>query len=95
MTKTEIISSIQGKMMGETPKTAIKDMLTALTEVVTESLSSGEDVRLHNLGTLKAVRRDSRKGRNPSTGEAITIPEKMVVKFKPAPLLTRSTQSLL
>lgn len=43
-----------------------------------------EDVTLVGLGTLRRALLKARKGRNPKTGEAIDIPEKTVVRFKPS-----------
>ncbi|NTV17779.1 MAG: HU family DNA-binding protein, partial [Chlorobiaceae bacterium] len=55
--------------------------------VVSESLKNGEDVSLVGFGTFSIVDRAEREGRNPLTGEAITIAAKKVVKFKPGKTL--------
>jgi len=57
-------------------------------DAVLENIKAGlvEDgkVTLVGFGTLNAVIQAPRKARNPKTGEAIDVPEKVVVKFKPA-----------
>ena len=45
-------------------------------------LESGQTVKLPRFGSFKTQRREPRKGRNPSTGEDITIEERKVVVFK-------------
>lgn len=51
---------------------------------ITETLKSGENVDLHGFGSFKAIAKPARTGRNPSTGQAISLPAKTVVKFTPA-----------
>ena len=55
----------------------------AFINVVSSSLKNDEDVALVGFGTFTTVDRAERPGRNPLTGEAITISAKKVVKFKP------------
>lgn len=55
----------------------------AFISVVSESLKNGDDVPLVGFGTFCIVDRAEREGRNPMTGEAITIAAKKVIKFKP------------
>jgi len=50
-------------------------------------LKEGEDVTLVGFGTFAVGERAERSGRNPQTGEAITIAAKNVVKFKPGKAL--------
>lgn len=57
-------------------------VLTALGLIANE-LADGEEVRLANFGTFKVVKVKERTGRNPSSGEAITIPGGKKVRFKP------------
>ena len=95
MTKAEIVNEIREKMSNGATKATVRNVLDAFTEVITSSVSSGEEIRLHGLGVLKTVRRSERQGRNPATGKPITIPEKMVIRFKAAPALTKSAQDCL
>ena len=55
-----------------------------MTETVTDELKK-EDGRLTlvGFGTFKTISKKQKKGRNPRTGEEITIPKKRVVKFVP------------
>ncbi len=48
------------------------------------ALAEGDQVAIHGFGTFSVKTRAAREGRNPRTGEAISIPESRVVVFKPA-----------
>jgi len=51
---------------------------------VIRALLQKEEVQLVGLGRFRRVTRAARTGRNPKTGEAISIPEKIMVRFKPS-----------
>ena len=48
---------------------------------ITKSLEKNDTVTLIGFGTFKVAQRDARKGRNPRTGQEITIKAKKVPKF--------------
>lgn len=49
---------------------------------ITAALSRGERVELRGFGAFTIKRRDARTGRNPRTGEAVAVDEKVVPFFK-------------
>ena len=51
---------------------------------IVEALARGEDVSLRYFGEFRVLVRAERQGRNPRTGELITIPAKKVVRFSAA-----------
>ena len=80
MNKTELVAAIS-------ERTALKNTdaekaLNALIKVVTESLINGEKVQLVGFGTFEVSERKAREGRNPLTGEALSIAATKVPKFK-------------
>ncbi len=81
MSKAELVEKIaeQAKLTKADADRAVN----AFINVVTSSLKSGDDVALIGFGTFTTVDRAERPGRNPLTGEPITISAKKVVKFKP------------
>lgn len=81
MTKDELIAGI-AEQTGH-KKVDTKLFLESLGNVIQETLSRGDEVVLPKLGKLSTVLRDSRSGRNPITGEKLTIPSHKAVKFKP------------
>ena len=80
MTKKELVSAIAEKT--EETKVKTEGMLDALIEVVSETLSNGEEVAIAGLGKFEVRERAARNGRNPQTGEAITIAASKVPAFK-------------
>ena len=59
------------------------EALDAFVDVVSETLSKGEEVKLVGFGTFKVQERAARKGVNPQTGKPLKIPAKKVPKFVP------------
>ena len=51
---------------------------------VTARIQKNGKVALSGIGTLKVVQRAERKGRNPQTGEELTIPARNALKFSAA-----------
>jgi len=50
-------------------------------------LENGEDVLISGFGCFRVVARKDRKGVNPQTGNALIIPGRKAVKFKPSKYL--------
>ncbi len=49
---------------------------------ITDALKKGEEVRLVGFGTFSVAKRAATEGRNPRTGEKISIPASVQPKFK-------------
>lgn len=62
----------------------IVDMVFSTIEV---NLQLGQEVDINGFGKFSVTERDEREARNPRTGEAITVPAKKAVKFKPSKTL--------
>lgn len=80
MTKKDIILKISEDTGFK--QVDVKDVVQRTFDIITESLSRGEKVELRNFGIFKVKTRKGRLGRNPRTGESVTIPDKKVVSFK-------------
>ena len=82
MTKSEIVSHFAGKFEF-TKKTAsgIIDEVAAL--AISETKKSGS-FTLPGIGKLVLIKRKTRMGRNPATGEPLKIPAKTVVRMRVA-----------
>ena len=80
MTKKDIVM----KVSNETNLTQIdvKKIVQRTLDVILESLERGETVELRNFGVFKVKSRRGRLGRNPRTGQEVSVPEKKVVVFK-------------
>lgn len=87
MNKSELVEAV-AKETGLS-KTKSGEVLTTIVNTITEALKNGEKVSLVGFGTWSTTKREERKGRNPKTGEEITIPSKTVAKFKAGNELTK------
>lgn len=86
MNKQDLIDAVAAST-GES-KTAVSNVLDALTATTHEALAKGEEVTLHGIGKLKVNQRKGRTGRNPRTGEAIQIAPKKQVALSVAKALS-------
>jgi nucleoid DNA-binding protein len=79
MTKAELIDKIaSGTGLS---KADASRSLDATLNSVRSALKKGQKVTLVGFGTFSVVKRKSRKGRNPRTGDVITIPAAKIPKF--------------
>lgn len=80
MNKTELIAAVAEA--AEVSKKDSEKVLKAFVDVVTEELKKGEKVQLVGFGTFEVTERAAREGRNPRTGETMTIAASKAPKFK-------------
>ena len=85
MNKSELIAAIVEETKFD--KKEAEAFLKSFTENVAKALEKGEDVQLVGFGTFSVVERAARSGRNPKTGETITISASKLPKFKPGSAL--------
>ncbi len=79
MNKSELIEALASKT--DMTKAAAGKSLDALIEIITTTVAKGEDVSLVGFGAFKASQRAARTGKNPKTGEPLTIAATTVPKF--------------
>ncbi|NQT46869.1 MAG: integration host factor subunit beta, partial [Candidatus Omnitrophica bacterium] len=70
----------------------VKKVVQRALDHIIGSLSKGETVELRNFGIFKVKSRKGRMGRNPRTGDAVPIPEKKVVTFKPGLIMKQDVK---
>ena len=80
MNKADLVAAMAEKA-GVSKKDA-EASLKAFTDVVAEELKKGEKIQLVVFGTFEVSERTAREGRNPRTGETITIAASKAPKFK-------------
>ena len=80
MNKTELIAAVAEQ--AELSKKDAEKALKAFTDVIAAELVKGEKVQLVVFGTFEVSEREAREGRNPLTGEKITIAASKNPKFK-------------
>ena len=79
MNQAELISVI-AERAGLTKADAGK-AVEALVGIITEALTQGDEVRISGFGTFGIAERGERQGRNPQTGDPITIGASKSAKF--------------
>ncbi len=80
MNKKELVVAMAEK--SEMSKKDVEKALQAFTDVVSEQLQKGEKIQLVGFGTFEVSERAARTGRNPKSGEEMTIPASKAPKFK-------------
>ena len=80
MNKNELIAAM-AEQAGLSKKDA-EAALKAFTDVVAEELKANGKVQLVGFGTFEVSERAAREGRNPQTGETMTIAASKAPKFK-------------
>ena len=82
MTKSELVEIIASKQT----QLSVKDVELAvktLIDLMSNTLSSGQRIEIRGFGSFSLHHRASRLGRNPKTGEAVSLDAKFVPHFKP------------
>ncbi len=82
MTKADLVAKMAAAS-GLTKVAAEKALEGCLTSI-RASLRRGDPVTLVGFGTFTVTRRKTRKGRNPRTGQVITIAAARVPRFRPS-----------
>lgn len=69
---------------------AVKTILDAMTE----ALAKGHRIEIRGFGSFSVTRRPPRVGRNPRSGEQVTVPEKRVPHFKAGKALREAVDTV-
>ena len=80
MNKAELAKSISKDV--DLTQEGAKEVVESIVNIITKSLKKGEKVQLSGFGSWEIRNKNKRIGRNPKTGEQITIAAKKVVRFK-------------
>lgn len=86
MTKSDLIEVLFSSLARKQAQLAYKDIELAvktMLEHMGQALSEGERIEIRGFGSFSLHYRSPRIGRNPKTGEAVTLPGKYVPHFKP------------
>jgi integration host factor subunit alpha len=85
MTKADIVEKVQAGT-GMTKREAT-EMVEAVFSIMKSTLESGETLKISGFGRFEVKQKANRRGRNPQTGESITIEARRILTFKPSNLL--------
>jgi len=73
-------------------KAAAEQVVVSIFGAITDAMAAGDKVTLVGFGTFSVSERAAREGRNPQSGETMSIPAKKVVKFKAGAKLVDSVK---
>jgi len=91
LTKIDLVESVYEQL--DIPKKACAGIVDSLFEIIKDDLGKGRDVKISGFGRWSVKEKRERKGRNPKTGEDLTIDARRVVVFKPSPVLKEALNS--
>jgi integration host factor subunit beta len=94
MTRSDLVNQLAERFTQITVKDteyAVKTVLDAMSD----ALARGHRIEIRGFGSFSISRRPPRVGRNPRSGEQVTIPEKLVPHFKPGKALREAVDQQL
>jgi integration host factor subunit beta len=94
MTKSELIEILtqrQSHLKADDVDLAVKTLL----EMMANSLAHGERIEIRGFGSFSLHYRPPRTGRNPKTGDAVSLPGKYVPHFKPGKELREQVANVM
>jgi integration host factor subunit alpha len=92
MTKADIVERVQMKVGYARKESA--ELVEALLGIMKNTLESGEKLKISGFGNFEVKKKGDRRGRNPQTGEAITLAARRIVTFKPSTVLRNSLNNV-
>jgi integration host factor subunit alpha len=91
MTKADLVDKIHANTW--LTKDEAYAYLETVLETIKKTIESAETVKITGFGCFVVKEKNTRRGRNPQTGEPITITARKVLTFKPSTLLRQAINS--
>jgi len=88
VTKADLVNCIYKNLDLTKKESAV--IIDELFEIIKRTLESGEKVKISGFGNFVVRQKETRKGRNPHTGDELEIVARKVVTFKPSQVLKRT-----
>ena len=85
MTKVDIVERVAEKM--SFTKDESFEIVELVIETIKATLENGENIKITGFGNFVVKKKSDRRGRNPQTGEEITITARRILTFKPSMVL--------
>ena len=86
MTKSQLVDAVADQVDG-VPLRAVETVVETVFDCMASALAQGERIEIRGFGTFAVKNRDARQGRNPKTGEKISVPRKRTPHFAPGKAL--------
>lgn len=90
LTKADIVARVYAE--GMLTKAEAADAVERSLDLVKEALANEEEVLVSGFGKWSVRRKAARRGRNPQTGDPLTLPPRKVVTFRPSRVLKAKVQ---
>ena len=91
MTKRELVMDVAARL-GYTQH-EVSAIVQSMLDSIVDSLAEGHRLEIRNFGVFDVKTRDPRLGRNPRTGDEVSIPQKKIAGFKPGKALKEWIQT--
>lgn len=85
MTKADIVERVHQRIGLSKKESA--EMVEMVFGIIKNTLESGDKIKIAGFGNFVVKQKADRRGRNPQTGEAITINARRILTFKPSQVL--------
>jgi len=92
MTKADIVEKIYEKVGFSKKESA--ELVELVFDIVKRTLEQGDKIKIAGFGNFVVKEKADRRGRNPQTGEEITISARRIHTFKPSQVLKASINKL-
>ncbi len=92
LTKADMIAKVYAQ--GILTKSEAADAVERSLDLIKEALANQEEVLISGFGKWSVRAKSQRRGRNPQTGDPLTLPARKVVTFRPSRVLKLRIQGL-
>ena len=91
MTKADIVEKIYEKVGFSKKESA--ELVETVFDLIKTTLEDGDKIKIAGFGNFVVKEKYDRRGRNPQTGEEITIVARKILTFKPSQVLKSAINS--
>lgn len=81
MTKAQLIDEVA--RVADLSRKQSELIIDIFFQSIVDALEKGEKIELRGFGSFRIRQRNARQGRNPKTGETVSVPAKRIPYFKP------------
>ena len=86
MNRSDLVTDLAARF-GQLTQRDVETAVDAIIDAMTATLVRGHRIEIRGFGSFSVKRQAPRKGRNPRSGESVSIPERRVTHFKPGKAL--------
>lgn len=93
MTRSELVERLAARM-GHLSLRDAEQAVRSIFDGMTQALAKGHRIEIRGFGSFSVNHRKPRLGRNPRSGESVSVPEKRVAHFKPGKILRAAVEDI-